>query len=68
MIARDKKNGGYRVAVPYKNEFGVTKRKWRRCKTLKEAKQIEAKLTTDIKNYSRVADSMTLDELFNELL
>ncbi len=67
MIARDKKNGGYRVAVPYKDEFGVTKRKWRRCKTLKEAKQIEAKLTTDIKNYSRVADSMTLDELFNEM-
>lgn len=67
MIARDKKNGGYRVAVPYKNEFGVTKRKWRRCKTLKEAKQIEAKLTTDIKNYNRVADSMTLDELFNEM-
>lgn len=67
MIARDKKNGGYRVAVPYKDEFGVTKRKWRRCKTLKEAKQIEAKLTTDIKNYNRVADSMTLDELFNEM-
>ena len=67
MIARDKKNGGYRVAVPYKNEFGVTKRKWRRCKTLKDAKQIEAKLTTDIKNYNRVADSMTLDELFNEM-
>ena len=67
MIARDKKNGGYRVAVPYKNEFGVTKRKWRRCKTLKEAKQIEAKLTTDVKNYNRVADSMTLDELFNEM-
>ena len=67
MIARDKKNGGYRVAVPYKDEFGVTKRKWRRCKTLKEAKQIEAKLTTDIKNYSRVANSMTLDELFNEM-
>lgn len=67
MIARDKKNGGYRVAVPYKDEFGITKRKWKRCKTLKEAKQIEAKLTTDIKNYSRVADSMTLDELFNEM-